>query len=77
MGAMMLRGAISAITALALTIVPVAAQAAAQPAPRLDSAVEGSSEDLTTTHWVLIVIGVGLLIWGIIELTDDDEPSSP
>jgi hypothetical protein len=22
-------------------------------------------------------IGVGLLIWGIIELTDDDEPDSP
>lgn len=73
----MLRQSIAAISALALTVVPVAAQAATQPAPRLGSSIEGSSEDLTTTHWVLIVIGGILLVWGIIELTDDDEPASP
>ena len=73
----MLRSAVTAISALALVVVPVAAQAAPQPAPRLGSPVEDSSEGLTTTHWVLIVLGGILLVWGIIELTDDDEPSSP
>ena len=74
---MTFRSVISTVSALALTIVPVAAQAAAQPAPRLGSSLEGEGEDLTTTHWVLIFIGAGLLIWGIIELTSDDEPDSP
>jgi hypothetical protein len=73
----MLRKLIAAVSVLAFTVAPVAAQAAAQPAPRLDSSIEGASEDLTTTHWVLIVIGGILLVWGIIELTDDDEPASP
>ncbi|MNC93371.1 hypothetical protein D3C83_99830 [compost metagenome] len=74
----MLRKTITAISAMALTFASVAAQAAPQPAPRLDSSIEGSSEDLTTTHWVLIVLGGILLVWGIVELTDDDdEPESP
>ena len=73
----MLRKTLTAITAVALAGASVAAHAAPQPAPRLDSSIEGQNEDLTTTHWVLIVIGVGLLIWGIIELTDDDDPESP
>jgi len=73
----MRRGAISAVSALALTIVPVVAQAAPQPAPRT-AAVTGDSQELVgTLAWVLAAIGVGLVIWGIIELTDDDEPESP
>ena len=66
-----------ATATLALTLSPIVAQAAPAAPPRIDSRIEGPSEDLTTTHWVLIFIGVGLLIWGIIELTDDEEPSSP
>jgi hypothetical protein len=73
----MLRRTVTAITAVTLAGASVAAQAAPQPAPRLDSSIEGANEDLTTTHWVLIFIGVGLLVWGIIELTSDDEPESP
>jgi len=71
----MLRRTISTVAAVALAGASVAAQAA--PAPRLDSSIDESSEQLTTTHWVLIVLGGVLLVWGIIELTDDDEPESP
>ena len=73
----MLRSAVSAVSALALTLVPVAAQAAPQPAPRSAAVTGESSELVGTTAWILAAIGVGLLIWGIIELTDDDEPESP
>lgn len=73
----MLRGAVTAVSALALTVVPVAAQAAPQPAPRAPAATEDSQELVGTTAWILAAIGLGLVIWGIIELTDDDEPESP
>jgi len=73
----MLRRTVTAMATVALAGASVAAQAAPQPAPRLDSSIEESSEELTSTHWVLIVLGGILLVWGIIELTDDDEPESP
>ena len=73
----MLRNAVSAISALALVVVPVAAQAAPQPAPRTGAVTEESQELVGTMAWILAAIGLGLVIWGIIELTDDDEPSSP
>ena len=72
----MLRGLITAVSALALTVVPVAAQAAPLPAPRT-AAVTEESESMTTTGWILVGIGAVLLVWGIIELTSDDEPESP
>lgn len=72
---MTLRNAISALSALALTIVPVAAQAA--PVSRAPAVTEESQELVGTTAWILAAIGLGLVIWGIIELTDDDEPESP
>jgi hypothetical protein len=73
---MTLRGAVSAVSALALAIVPVAVQAAPQPAPRT-AAVTEDAENLSTTGWIVAGIGLVLLVWGIIELTDDDEPDSP
>lgn len=73
----MLRHSITAISALALLATPVAAQAAAQPAPRTAAATEESQELVGTMAWVLAAIGLGLVIWGIIELTEDDEPESP
>jgi len=73
----MLRNAVTAVSALALTVAPMAAQAAAQPAPRAAAATEESQELVGTTAWILAVLGAGLLIWGIIELTSDDEPDSP
>jgi len=72
----MLRGAITAVSALGLTIAPVAAQAAPSPVSRAPAATE-DSESLTTTGWILVAIGGALLIWGIIELTSDDDPKSP
>lgn len=74
---MMLRGIISTVSALALTLVPVVAQAAPQPLPRAPAATEDSQELVGTTAWILAGIGLALVIWGIIELTDDDEPDSP
>jgi len=74
----MFRSATTVFSALALTITPVAAQAAAQPAPRTAAVTDESQELVGTTAWILAAIGAGLLIWGIIELTsDDDEPASP
>ena len=72
----MLRGAITAVSALGLTIAPVASQAAPSPVSRAPAATE-DSESLTTTGWILVAIGGALLIWGIIELTSDDDPKSP
>ena len=72
----MLRGAVTAISAMALAVVPVMAQAAPVPASRAPAVTE-DGESLSTTGWVLGAIGLGLLIWGIIELTDDDKPQSP
>jgi hypothetical protein len=74
---MMLRGITSAVTALALIAVPVAAQAAPLPASRAPAATEDSQELVGTTAWILAAVGLALVIWGIIELTDDDEPDSP
>jgi len=62
---------------MALTIAPVAAQAAAQPAPRAAAVTDESQELVGTTAWILAAIGAALVIWGIIELTEDDEPNSP
>ena len=73
----MLRRAVSAISAIALVAVPVAAQAAPLPAPRTGAATAESEELVGTMAWILAAIGAGLVIWGIIELTDDDEPESP
>jgi hypothetical protein len=73
----MLRKTITAVAAMALVAAPVAAQAAAQPAARTTAPTAESEELVGTTAWILAAIGVGLLIWGIIELTDDDEPESP
>ena len=71
----MLRHAITASTALALTLAPIAAQAA--PLPRTGSPVAEDEQLVGTTMWIVAAIGLGLVIWGIIELTDDDEPESP
>ena len=71
----MLKSAITASAAVALTVAPVAAQAA--PAARADAPVAESEELVGTTMWIVGAIALGLIIWGIIELTNDDEPESP
>ena len=69
----MLRSAITATSALALTLAPIAAQAA----PRTAAPVEEAEELRGTTGWIIGAVVLGLIIWGIIELTKDDDPESP
>ncbi len=71
----MLKTAITASAALALTLAPIAAQAA--PAARTAAPVAESEELVGTTMWIVAAIALGLVIWGVIELTSDDEPESP
>ena len=72
----MLKKTMLASAVLALSVAPVAAQAAEAAAMRASADVQ-QSEQLSTTAWIVGAIGLGLLIWGIIELTDDDAPESP
>ena len=73
----MLRTVVSASAALALSLAPIAAQAAPQPAPRV-GVEAGESEHLVgTTMWIVAAVVLGLAIWGVIELTDDNETVSP
>ena len=64
-----------ASAALALTLAPIAAQAA--PAVRADAPAT-QDEQLNGRNGVgIYLIGavvLGLIIWGIIELTDDNNP---
>ena len=38
---------------------------------------ENASQLRGTTGWIIGAIALGLIIWGAIELFDDDEPESP
>ena len=73
----MIRKVITASTAIAMTLAPIAAQAAPLPAPRTGAPVAEDEALVGTTMWIVGAIALGLLIWGIIELSDDDEPDSP
>ena len=73
----MLKKTMLATAALALSAAPIAAQAAEAAAVRTSADVQQTEELRGTTAWILAAIGVGLLIWGIIELTDDSDPESP
>jgi hypothetical protein len=73
----MFGNAIAASAALALTLAPVAVQAAPQEVSRVGSDVAAAEEVRGTTMWIVAAIALGLIIWGIIELTGDDSPTSP
>lgn len=45
-------------------------------APRAATTVGDSNEQLGATAWVLGAIGLGLAIWGVVELTSDDSDSN-
>ena len=76
---------IAAIAAMSLLTVSSAAVAqSAQPlsvaptvAARAGADLEGSSDLRGTTGWIIAAIALGLIIWGAIELFDDDDPESP
>jgi hypothetical protein len=71
----MLRNTITTSAALALSLAPIAAQAA--PAARSSAPVAESEELRGTTLWVVGAIALALIVWGVIELSSDDEPQSP
>ena len=50
---------------------------ASQPVDRVGAEMEGDSQLIGTTAWILAAIALGLVIWGIIELTGSDDPVSP
>lgn len=69
---------------IALSLVAGSSAAVAQTAQPVTASVragapEGQSELRGTTAWILAAIALGLIIWGIIELTDDEDdfPTSP
>lgn len=85
-----LPGAIAAASLLLAATAAAAQSAGPQPAGSLSLAtnpaveragvgVEGSNQLVGTTGWILAAVALGLVIWGIIEITSDDEdsPSSP
>ncbi|ODP36660.1 hypothetical protein [Sphingomonas turrisvirgatae] len=45
-------------------------------APRAATVVGESNEQLGAAAWVLGAIGLGLVVWGIVELTSDDSDSN-
>lgn len=64
----------SSSAAIAQSAQPLSVQAS--PAvERAGAQVEGEGQLVGTTAWILAAIALGLIIWGVIELTDD--PSSP
>ena len=73
----MFKKTILASAALALSLAPISAQAAQATAMRNSADVQQSEKLEGTTLWIVGAIALGLIIWGIIELSDDDEPSSP
>ncbi|MGQ0661468.1 hypothetical protein [Sphingosinicella sp.] len=74
---------LAAVAAISLITAPVAAatpSVAAPPLAQRAGAETGSANELVgTTAWILAAIALGLIVWGIIELTSDDEdfPTSP
>jgi hypothetical protein len=73
----MFKKTILASAALALGVAPAAAQAAQATTMRNSADVEQAEHLRGPTKWIVGAIALGLLIWGVIELTDDDEPESP
>jgi hypothetical protein len=70
--------ALSMITASSAAIAQSAAPlSVSAPAARAGADTQGSSELRGTTAWILAAIALGLIIWGVIQLTDDDGASSP
>ncbi|MGQ0587984.1 MAG: hypothetical protein ACT4N8_00450 [Sphingosinicella sp.] len=72
--------AFSMVASSSAAIAQSAQALSVQGSPAIERAgaeVEGESQLVGTTAWILAAIALGLIVWGIIELTGDDEPSSP
>ena len=44
---------------------------------RVGADTDSANELRGTTGWIIGAIALGLIIWGVIELLDDDGPDSP
>lgn len=79
----MLSKKLAALAALSLMTASTAAHAQSAQALSVAPAAERAAANVDgnqlegTTIWIVGAIVLGLAIWGIIELTDDDGPSSP
>lgn len=77
----MLSKKLAALAAFSM-ITASSAAVAQSAAPSVDTAsavragdeTQGSNELVGTTAWILAAIALGLIVWGIIELTDSDSP---
>ena len=56
-------------SAQSLSVAPVAARSGAD--------LQDSNELRGTTGWIIAAVALALIIWGAIELFDDDDPESP
>ena len=67
--------ALSMITASSAAIAQSAAPLSIDSAPAVQAGetIQGSNELVGTTAWILAAIALGLIVWGIIELTDDSD----
>ena len=82
----MISRTLAAVAAAALVLGSSAAVAqSAQPlslnnSPAVERAgadVTGASELRGTTGWIIAAVALALIIWGAIEIFDDDDPESP
>jgi hypothetical protein len=71
--------ALSLLLASSAAVAQSAASVAPAPASARVGAAEGGNELVGTTAWIIAAVALGLIVWGIIELTGDDEdfPNSP
>jgi hypothetical protein len=70
---------VSAVAAAALlSAAPAVAQATAAPVPATETG-QGSAQfdEMGPAVWILGAVAVGLAIWGIVELVDDDDEEEP
>lgn len=69
---------LAALAALSMVTASTAAvaQSAAPASPtavRAGAETQGSNELVGTTAWILAAIALGLIVWGVIELTDNSD----
>lgn len=64
--------ALSMVTASTAAVAQSAAPASAT-AVRAGAETQGSNELVGTTAWILAAIALGLIVWGVIELTDNSD----
>ena len=70
--------AISLITASSAAVAQTAAPSTpVAPIERAGAGLDGENQLRGTTMWILGAIALALLIWGLIEILDDDEEDVP